>query len=82
VKKNINLQHMQIDLSQKIKDYYKTFMEVWVQKSEELTKWMVDGSVDIRIAYLKQEQLPDEVRPKRLAGEDGNLEPATKRQKV
>ncbi len=55
MKKNINLQHMQIDLSQKIKDYYKTFMEVWVQKSEELTKWMVDGSVDIRIAYLKQE---------------------------
>jgi hypothetical protein len=43
---------------------------------------MVDGSVDIRIAYLKQEQLPDEVRPKRKAGEEGNLEPATKRQKV
>ena len=82
VKKNINLQHMQIDLSQKIRDYYRTFMEVWVQKSEELTKWMVEGSVDIRIAYLRQEQLPEEVRPKRRAGGDAELEPASKRQKV
>ena len=55
VKKNLQLQPMQIDLSQKIKDYYQTFMDVWVKKSEELTQWMVDGKVDIRVAYLKQD---------------------------
>jgi hypothetical protein len=45
---------MSIDLSQKIRDYYQTFMDLWVKKSEELTQWMVDGAVDVRIAYLTQ----------------------------
>ena len=79
VKKNLQLQAMQIDLSQKIKDYYQTFMDVWVKKSEELTQWMVDGKVDLRVTYLRQDQLPPEVRPKHTptAAEDGTdgLEP-------
>jgi hypothetical protein len=74
---------MQIDLSQKIKEYYHTFMEVWVKKSEELTQWMVDGKVDIRIAYLKKDQLPQEVRPKTATDEDDAAkEPNQKRQRL
>jgi hypothetical protein len=85
VKKNLQIQPMQIDLSQKIKDYYQTFMDVWVKKSEELTQWMVDGKVDIRVAYLTQDQLPPEVRPKHIpTAADGTegLEPKQKRVKV
>ena len=63
VKKNLPLQSMEIDLSNKIRDYYSDFMKKWVKKSEELNQWMVDGLVDIRIAYLKQQELPAEVRP-------------------
>ena len=41
---------------------------------------MTEGIVDIRIAYLKQEQLPVEVRPKKKVVED-DLEPDQKRVK-
>ncbi len=45
---------------------------------------MVDGLVDIRIAYLKQQELPKEVRPAATAAatDTDAEEPEIKRQKV
>lgn len=54
---------MKIDLTETIKIFYKKLKE-WISQDAKLMTLIVEKQADIKINYMRREQLPDEVRPK------------------
>lgn len=63
IKKNDSGTQMRIDLTDTIKIFYKKLRE-WISTDQRLMTMIVEKLVDIKINYVKREDLPEIVRPK------------------